>query len=253
MKKTVSILTALLLAVSPAAQRAYAQEATVQVQQNVEESKASKVWNTVKEYAGKAANAVAENKGTIAGVVGVTGASLLVGTGAFATYNGVTMKESIKTIWAAEGITIAQKVQHIAKVLFLRGKVTADELANLKNENIVNDSIETIKKNESVIKSTNENLEKIKKEQEDLDKRKATQETDRKKAMCQKKEACYKYNKAQKELDKDLEKDKTCQLGKEYDALDCLKKVEEPKNNGNGTDTKLKEPKNNGNGTDTNN
>ncbi len=216
MKKTVSILTALLLAVSPAAQRAYAQETTIQVQQNVEESKASKVWNTVKEYAGKAANAVVENKEVVAGVAGV---ALLIGAGVFTAYNGVTLIETIKTIWAAEGITIAQKVQLIAKVLFLRKGITAAELTNLKNKNIVAKTTIDINNYNSKITDTNKTLTDIEKKQTDFKKELTN-------AMCQKKKACDEYKKAQEELGKGLKDDKTCQLGEEYGALDCSEKVE---------------------------
>lgn len=210
MKKTVSILTALLLAVSPAAQRAYAQEATTQAQQNVEESKASKVWNTVREHAGKAANAVAENKGVIAGAVGVTGAVALLGAGSFATYNGVTMQKSIKTIWTADGITMAQKVQLIAKVLFLRKEISATELANLKNRNIISASSAAITEIESVIKSADEKLNGIAKVQKDLDGRKATLEKNKLDAESNLKDACAKCKAAEGELGETDKCDKAC-------------------------------------------
>lgn len=218
MKKTVSFLTALLLAVSPVAQRAYAQEATVQVQQNVEESKASKVWRTVKECAGKTVNAVAENKGII---IGSALALAALGEGIFATVNGVTFSDTIHTIWDAKDITVAQKAKLIAKVLLLRKTITNDELATLRNQNIIDASNAIINEKLLEIKSINNNLEGIKKEQDDLNTQKATQEARKYKAMCSMKGACDVYKKTHEAMNSTLVNDTTCTLGAEYRDLDC--------------------------------
>ena len=242
MKKTVSILTALLLAVSPAAQRAYAQEATVQVQQNVEESKASKVWSTVKEYAGKAANAVAENKGKI---LGVAGTALLLGAG----YNGVTLSESIKTIWAFEGITMAQKVQLIAKVIFLRKEITTADLENLKKHNTIDDSNKTVERNEAVAEEADKELKELEQKQKDLDARRKSLETKKKDAEVKKESACEECNANEKDLGKDNLCAKSCKPVQQSNGTDT--NAEAPKNNGNGTDTTVGKTNNTVNGTDT--
>lgn len=218
MKKTVSILTALLLAVSPVAQRAYAQEATVQVQQNVEESKASKVWRTVKECADKTVNAVVENKGII---IGSALALAALGEGIFATVNGVTFSDTIHTIWDAKDITVAQKAKLIAKVLFLRKEITAAELETLKNQNIIAASNAIINAKALEIESINNNLEGIKKEQEDLNTQKTTQEELKYNAICSMKGACAVYKNTHNAMNITLADDNTCKLDDEYEKIDC--------------------------------
>lgn len=218
MKKTVSILTALLLVVSPVAQRAYAQEAPTQVQQNVEESKASKVWGTVKECADKTVNAVAENKGII---IGSALALAALGEVIFATVNGVTFSDTIHTIWTDDSITMAQKAKLIAKVLFLRKKIDAAELTALKNQNIIDASSAIINESDSIIDSADKMLQGIAAKQGSLNTQRADQEEIKNDAMCSKKGACDVYKKTLADMNITLESNSTCVLDDAYKNLNC--------------------------------